>query len=310
MPRCKSCGKTADGYVLRHAKMHLCKECFIKYYERKVLNTILKHGMLKGARFIAVAVSGGKDSSALLRVLRKMAPELKMAAIHLNLGIAGYSDECQKTVEELCSQLDVNYVVYDLRREEGFSIPDFQDTPYGRRICGVCGTVKRYLLNKIAYRLGADRIATGHNLDDVVEILFELYLRGAVEELVRIRPVSWSTHPKMVHRIKPLIEMTEEENLYYSSATETPFTESKCPLGKGSRMMKRKELIALLEKNIQGFRHMLYKSHVKRILPKLEQSIEEPTLKECKLCGMPALKEICSYCKISSKVRKADVNQP
>lgn len=303
MSICKLCGGPA-AYFIEHSRMMLCRECFIKYYERKVYNTVMKHGMLRGARRVAIAVSGGKDSTALLTAMSKLArekfPGIEVMAIHINLGIEGYSEKCQEIVERICENLGVELVIHDLFSAEGYRIPDLRSTPLGRRICGACGTVKRYLMNRLAYELGADRLATGHNLDDVVELLFELYLRGSVEDLVRVKPISRSDNPKLVTKIKPLIELTERENLYYALAHEMPILDSSCPLVEGSRMLRRKRLIDLIEREITGFKHMLYKSHVKRILPRLEKSVAEPNLVECERCGMPSLASRCSYCKLIS----------
>ncbi len=287
--------------------MSLCKECFIRYYEKKVHNIILKHGMLKESKRVAVAVSGGKDSVALLKVMNEIVsekfPGVELLVIHIDLGIPGYSDRCRAIVEDVCRRLGIPYLIHDLKSIEGYSIPDLRSTPLKRRICGACGTVKRYLMNKMAYEAGADRIATGHNLDDIVELLLEFYLKGSVNEIVRIRPVALSKFPKLITKIKPLIELTEKENLYYVMAQGLPILESKCPLAEGSRMLRRKKLLNLIEQEIPGFKHMFYKSHVKRLLPRLEKTIEEPKLVECELCGMPALSKTCSYCKLVSKIR-------
>lgn len=305
MTLCRLCGGNA-AYFIEHSRMMLCKECFIKYYEKKVYNTIMKHGMLRGARRVAVAVSGGKDSMALLMAMSRLVyekfPGIELIAVHINLGIKGYSEKCQEIVEMICKRLGVEHIIYDLFSREGYRVPDLKSTPLGKRICGACGTVKRYLMNRLAYELGADRLATGHNLDDVVELLFELYLRGLIEDLVRVRPISWSNNPKLVTKIKPLIELTEKENLYYALAREIPILESSCSLVEGSRMLRRKRLMDLIEREIPGFKHIFYKSHVKRILPILEKAVAEPSLMECERCGMPSLASRCSYCKLISSL--------
>lgn len=305
MTSCRLCSGQA-AYLIEHAKMMLCRDCFIKYYEKKIYNTIMKYGMLRGAGRITVAVSGGKDSMALLAAMNRLVsekfPGIKLIAIHINLGIEGYSERCQEIVENVCEDLGIEHVIYDLSSREGYRIPDLKSTPLGRRICGACGTVKRYLMNRLAYEIGSDRLATGHNLDDVVELLFEFYLKGSVEDLVRVRPVSWSDNPKMVTKIKPLIELTERENMYYAMAQGIPLLDASCPLAEGSRMLRRKRLIGLIEREIPGFKHMFYKSHVKRILPRLEKTMHEPSLMECEKCGMPSLSNMCSYCKLVSRL--------
>lgn len=299
MPRCYRCGGEGEAYVSYMGK-YLCRRCFIEFYEKKVRNTLIKYGMFRDARRIGVAVSGGKDSMAMLRVLPRIFPQLEFTAIHINLGIGEYSKEGEEVVRKLVEELGVNLIVHRLE-EEGFKIPDLLNTIYRKRICGACGTVRRYLLNRIAWELGLDRLATGHTLDDTVELLFELYLNGRVEELIRVRPVL-EGGLRMVERVKPLIEITDEENLHYVHLTDTPYENLECPLLKSSRMMRRKRLIAKIEEEIPRFRHLLYKSHIKRILPRLGETVEKPKLKACEICGMPTTGRICSYCKLVSRV--------
>ena len=302
--RCFRCGGEAGRYYLPHMRRMICRDCLVDFYEKKVRNTVLKYGMLRNVNTLGIAVSGGKDSMALLRVMKRLFPILSMKAIYIHLGIPGYSDECEDVVRRVCGEMGVELIIHRVS-DEGYTIPDFQHTPFKSRICGACGTVKRYHLNLIAYEHGIDTIATGHNLDDTVEVLFELYLRGEVDEITRIRPVSPGVGSKMAARIKPLIEMTEEENLYYVEATGTPYVESWCPLVKGSRMMRRKELIRMIEERIPGFRHTFFKSHVKRFLPRLEESSKQVQLRECEVCGMPTTSNICSYCRLRSRVLRA-----
>ncbi len=299
--KCFRCGGEAGRYYLPHMRRMICQACLIDFYEKKVKSTVLKYGMLKGVRSLGVAVSGGKDSMALIRVLSHLFPTINMKAIYIHLGIPEYSDKCEVVARKVCEEVGVELIIHRVS-DEGYIIPDFQYTPFKSRICGACGTVKRYHLNRIAYEHGLDAIATGHNLDDTVEVLFELYLRGEVDEIARIRPVSPGIGTKMAARIKPLIEMTEEENLYYVDATNTPYVESWCPLVKGSRMMRRKELIRMIEEKIPGFRHTFFKSHIKRFLPRLEELSRHVQLRECEICGMPTTSNICSYCRLRSRV--------
>ena len=279
----------------------LCRDCFIEFYEKKLRNTILKYGMFGSRDSIGVAVSGGKDSMAMLMALSRTFPDLGIKAIHINLGIGDYSRDSEEAVRRLCDRLGVEAIIYDLKEREGFTLPDLMKTSYRRRICGACGIIRRYLLNRIAWENGLRILATGHTLDDVVELLFELYLNGRIEEIVRVKPVL-EGGDKLVKRVKPLIELTDQENKYYADFMETPYSRLECPLVRGSRMLRRKELISRIEEKIPGFRHTFYKSHVKRFLPKLESLVERPKLRACKVCGMPTIGDVCSYCKLSSRV--------
>lgn len=301
MRACSRCGGEAE-IRLDYARMDLCPECFLRFYERKVEETVRKYGMFKRGDRVAVAVSGGKDSAALLFSLRKVFPDLPLVAIHLNLGIPAYSEECEEKFRELVGRVGVEGIVYDLRKELGISIPDLRGT---RRICSPCGTIKRYLLNRLAWEGGFTKLATGHHLDDTAEVLFHLYLQGDLGQLVRLRPFSPSTHPKLVPKVKPLWRTTERENLLYALLRNLPFRSRECPFSSGSRSLERKKLIWEMEGKIRGFRHTLLSSHLKKFLPLLERVVEPPPLLECSSCHMPSSSDPCAFCRRVELARKA-----
>jgi uncharacterized protein (TIGR00269 family) len=157
-------------------------------------------------------------------------------------------------------------------------------------------------MNRVAVERGHDSVVTGHNLDDTVEVLFELYRRGLLEEAVRLRPVLLGDGVKLASRVKPLFEMTDEEDLYYVDAKGIEVVESWCPLVRGAKTVSRKVLIHEIESKVPGFRHTLLKAHVKRFLPLLEKAIGQPVLRECAVCGYPTTSEVCSYCRAMRKV--------
>lgn len=305
MDRCGRC-KDEKKPLFRISRLNrlLCSSCFEDYYEKKVKNTVLKYGMLNGVSRPALAISGGKDSMALLKVFSELFPHIKFVVIHLNLGIPGYSDKCMKVVEKFCRENSIELLRYDLKKLHGYTITDFSNLKNSKRICGVCGIVKRYLVNKVAYENGFDTIATGHNLDDIVEILFNLYLNGNVEELSRIKPVASGMNPKLIRKIKPLIEMTDQENSYYAISKNIDYVSSECPLVRGSRMIERKKLILRIEEEIPNFRYTFLKTHLKRFLPIFEEHSQPIILRECEVCGMPSTGSICSFCKLSSRILK------
>jgi len=296
MPKCRKCGREAQVYI-GYAKLNLCSACFKEFFERKVRSTIDKYKMIERDDRVAVAISGGKDSAALLFVLRELFPELEMKAIHINLGIGGYSEECEEKVRELLNHVDAELILFDLRDELGVSIEDFKNTVYGRRICSPCGTIKRYLINKLAHQEGATKLATGHHLDDVVEVAFNNYMHGDVNQLARLKPVLPSTHPKFIVKVKPLWGVTEEETMLYALHQGLPFRTVECPLSSGARSSGRKKLIHQIEEEIPGFRHTFLKSHTARILPLLEKSVGGAKLVECEVCGMPSSERTCAFCK-------------
>jgi len=295
--KCVRCGGEA-AVGIDYANVHFCRECFKGFFEKKVRSTVLKYAMIKPDDRVLVAVSGGKDSSSLLFALRKVFPELKIEAFHINLGIKEYSKESEQKVYDLVDSVKTNLIIFDLEKELGISIEDFKDTIYTGKICSPCGVVKRYLLNKVAYEKGFTKVATAHTLDDTVALLFNSYLHGDIGGLIRLKPVLPSTNTKFVAKIKPLWEITDRECLVYSLFCDLPYVSQPCPLGgETTKMRERKELIGELSTKIRGFRHIFIKSHTKHMLPLLEASAKMPPLIECEICGMPSSEKVCAFCR-------------
>jgi uncharacterized protein (TIGR00269 family) len=299
--RCARCGAEDARYHISFARVSLCGKCYIRYYERKLKSTVLKYGMLRVMKRPLVALSGGKDSTSALVGLKSVFPDLEVTALYIDLGIPGYSEESERVVRKVTDELGVELVIHRLR-EEGRTIPELAVGRFRRKPCAICGTVKRYIMNRVAVERGHDSVVTGHNLDDTVEVLFELYRRGLLEEAVRLRPVLPGDGVKLASRVKPLFEMTDEEDLYYVDAKGIEVVESWCPLVRGAKTVSRKVLIHEIESKIPGFRHTLLKAHVKRFLPVLEKVIGQPVLRECAVCGYPTTSEVCSYCRAMRRV--------
>jgi len=302
MRLCHACLKNPAEIVIDYSRRRLCVDCFLNYYERKIKRTIEAYKMIKPGEKIGVAVSGGKDSTALIYVLKKLYPSLNLIAIHLNLGVKEYSDHCNEILRNFIKKINVQLIEVNLINQLGFSIHDFEKTKHGKKICSICGIIKRYLLNKIAYENKLDKLATGHNLDDIVEVIFNCYIQGDVAQLARVNPALPGKHPKLVARIKPLCMMTEMEDLLYASYAELPFRSLSCPLSKGNRSLKNKRLInAIIAKEMPTFKHMLFKSYVKRIAPYIK--LPQEKIFECEVCGMPTSKNICAFCRLIKIVK-------
>ncbi|MEM2342101.1 MAG: ATP-binding protein [Candidatus Bathyarchaeia archaeon] len=309
--RCNRCKMGKAEVYLAHSNLNLCPDCFMLLTERRVKHTIDAHKMLSKNDKIGVAVSGGKDSSSLAYILNSLFEKIDMTLIYIDLGVPEYSKHCLERVESLAKMLDRNLVVFSLEKDLGFKIEDFKQTIYGRKICSACGAIKRYLLNKIAYDLGLTKIATGHNLDDTVEALFNFYIEGNVESMLRLKPYLPKTHPKLVPKIKPLIGLTDFECLLYAEYRGLPIRTIECQFSKGSRMQKRKELLNIIAEKMPNFKHSFINSHFKRILPNLEIALGNREIKiyECPTCSMPTSLEgmPCHFCKITSTLKRGEV---
>ncbi len=256
--------------------------------------------MLEHTSRVLIAVSGGKDSSALLATLAGFSDDVEILPFHIDLGIPGYSEKCREAVEELCKGLGLKPLIFKLETE-GFTMADVAKKY--KKPCSPCGTIKRYWMNKVSIERKVDLVLTGHNLDDTIEVLFQAYLTGSVHTIAKTKP-KLERIGDLIGRAKPLIRHTDLETLYFSSINELPFVVAECPYSRGSRSIRRKKLIEKIARDIPNFKHTFLSTHLKTFQPLLAEKTRLPPLRKCKRCGMPASAEVCSYCKLKERILK------
>jgi len=294
--KCRKCRSAFAEISLPYARLALCPECFLDYYVRRIRRTVGKYGMFRDDEPVGVAISGGKDSAALLHGLHKAFPDQEFVGLYVNLGIPEYSDHCQEKAEEVADLVGVEFYVLDLEKEEGISLNDFRKTIFRRKICSVCGTIKRHAFEKLAERAGVKVLATGHNMDDILGFMFNNFFSGQWSQLVRLKPVLPPPISGMTRKIKPLIRTPERESLLYCLYAEVPFREMNCPYSRGTKTKERLKMLETLSQGNPNFRHQALRSFLKlsRIL---ERNIEQPSVVPCGSCGFPSLNGTCAYCK-------------
>lgn len=299
---CKRCHVKKAVIRLEYARLNLCEDCLPMFVERKVERTIKKYHMIEKSDKVLVALSGGKDSSALLHILRKVVPDVKILCLHIDLGILGFSQACRRKVEELASHEGVELEVVTLKDFLGHTLNEL--ALRSQKVCSMCGLLRRYLLNYHGLIHGATKIATGHNLDDIVAIIWDFYVRGDLLEALKLQPLTQSIHPKALPRIKPLIELTDSELKVYVEVKGLPHTPIKCSFGRESKLNRRKKLIDSVESMYPAFKHTFLKTHIKRITPLLSNLVIDKmrNLKTCVKCTMPSKGAVCSVCRLKERL--------
>lgn len=280
--RCKICGKEAS---IRAFDMNLCDEDFNRLFERRV-ERIMKKYSPKGK--IALALSGGKDSMVLLHLFSKW--NLNFFGYFINLGIGEHSQRMEKLVREACEKYGVELVVTNLREEYGFGVGDFRG-----KACSACGTVKRYLMNKIPRELGANVVVTGHNMDDFLDFFFKNTLAKNYQWNRNLVPYLPSEHPKMLPKLRPLYLLGDREIEIYAKLNNVPYSPEKCPLAKFSGW---KEVFYDIEAKKRNFRYQMILSvwEMAEFFPEVRAEI-----KECARCGEPTSRDVCAFCKLQER---------
>src|SRR3990170_668994 len=178
----------------------------------KVRNTIKRFGMLNSGDTVVIGVSGGVDSVVLLYMLVKLSEEYKLSVIaaHLNHGLRGKeSDRDEAFVKKLAKKLGVKFTG---KRTDINSL-----LKKGDSLQDIAREVRYAFFEEVANRYTADKIATGHNLDDQAETMVIRFLRGAgLNGLSGILP-------RRGKHIRPLLDVSREEIEEYADKNKLKF---------------------------------------------------------------------------------------
>lgn len=307
---CKSKGKREKAVInLRHHKLALCKEHFIEWFEKHTLKTIEKFKMFSKTGKIGIAVSGGKDSLSLWYLLTKAGYET--VGIHISLGIKAndYSVKSLELCKKLSKRIDRPLIVFNLPEKFGYPIGKIAQLSKRDSVCSVCGTFKRYIMNKIAIEENLEAIATGHNLDDESAVLLSNTLRWDIGYLGRQYPVLLEKGG-FARKVKPFCFFTEKEIVSYAILNDIEFMETGCPNSEKATSPVYKQALALLEHKMPGTKLRFYKEFLKKAHPVFESiNKEEVNLTPCEICGTPTTTTVCSVCRIMKKVKDAESGQ-
>ena len=272
-------------------------ESKVKQTLKKINLSAPKSVLSKEGKKILVALSGGKDSTVTAYLLKKFGYNIQ--GIHIDLGMSQYSKKCLNAVQELCKNLGIKLHVYDIKKEMGSSMCYLRTTiqskqdKSGLKNCAICGVIKKSILNKQAKKLKADKIATGHNLDDEAQTFLMNILKGSPELSFNSGPISKNIKDKkFVPRIKPLFYVLENDIRKYSKEKKLPVVYDKCPCAINSyRIQVREFLNALPEKNKENILR-----NAENILKKIK--IKKSEIKHCEICGEPCRDKICKKCEL------------
>ena len=201
-----------------------------------VRRAVSDFNMIKSGDKIAVGLSGGKDSIALLSALaglRRFYPEkFDIVAVRIDTGI-GYDEQEEKNLADYCRQIGVEYhvektqifqVVFEERKE--------------KNPCSLCANMRRGALNSTAKNLGCNKVALGHHADDLIETFFlSMIYEG---RLSTFQPLTYLSKADLTV-IRPLIYVKEHEIVSFSK--DKPILKNPCPVDKFTQREEVKNTI-------------------------------------------------------------------
>ena len=190
-----------------------------------IRRTVCDYRMIEAGDHIAVGVSGGKDSVALLvgmgRLRNILGVPFQLTAITIDPGFGGVCTD-YSLIESLCQQLGIPYVIKRSDLGEIIFTHRRESNP-----CSLCARMRRGMLHDMALANGCNKIALGHNRDDAVEtFIMNLFYEGRIG---CFQPVTYLSR-KNITMIRPLVLMPEKDITYAVKRSGLPVVKSKCPV--------------------------------------------------------------------------------
>lgn len=276
------------------------KERFNKKIFSRIDNLINDYQLIKENEKIAIALSGGKDSVLTLHALKNYQLnadfDFELVAISVDEGIEAYRQHGIDAAVTNTELLDIPLIQKSFKEEECFVLDDIYY--YFKSACIPCGVFRRNILNKTAYEIGANKIATGHNLDDEIQSFLMSFSRGDTVKFSKFGPELNQIHEKLVPRIKPLWNTPEKEVGMWAILNDVYIHLDECPYSNLSLRAKIKEFLNKTESKHPGTKENVLNSFIKI----LDVENVHTVLNECEICGQPTSGKICKSCEIKDIV--------
>ncbi len=296
--KCTRCRGPANHRFPQH-NVRFCDECLEVFIKRQVEKAIKKFNMLKPGQRVVTAISGGKDSLALWKILTDLGYEV--VALHMTLDLGPFSERSLEACQAMAERLGQELIVRSMPQLTGYPLLDIVRANR-RGFCSVCGSLKRYFLNRLCQELGADTLASGHHLDDEAGRLLGNMIRGHQGYLDRQWPVlegmdgdGDETGGGLVRKVKPMCRLSGSEIKSYAKSQDLPAAYGKCPRSKGATLPYYQEAVSLLEEHMPGTTRDLYFGFLRR------KDGPPPAPKpggKCTRCGAPTILETCAACRL------------
>lgn len=301
---CKKCGP--DPVIQLSSGVKLCRSCFIRYFEKKVRKTMRVFNLIEAKDRIAVAVSGGKDSITVLNILNGIATRKKhfqLFAILIDEGIKGYREHTIATAKNFCDEKNITLHIHSFKEEFGCTL-DEMVKKLGMKPCTICGVFRRYLLNKTARELKADKLVTGHNMDDEAQSVLMNQLKSNIELSARLGPITGvKIDKRFIRRIKPLYLMAEKEVALYALLKNLRGKYNECTYENLSFRGEVRDMLNGLEERHHGVKNNIINSYLE-IMPLLKEKYKSDCpINCCSKCGEPTSGDVCTACELLAKLK-------
>jgi uncharacterized protein (TIGR00269 family) len=283
-----------------------CPTCFTKYLEKKFLRGIPK--AVRG-HSIAVAVSGGKDSMALLDIFYKNRAQFRLSSLYafiLEEEIPEINQQRQRIVKFLHKYYPDLKIIYKSYSDfYQYSIPDLITISDNKGLkytpCTICGIFRKQTLFKLSLENGVTFIALGSTLEDNASTVLLNSIRGTPERnLIQKDKFEEFLKHGFPRRIKPLTRISEDLIQKYVSLSNLPTITSRCPY---SNRSLREEITSFISKLKERDPRGSFLFNLVNIQNQVTSDKRSYTPKKCNNCNMLSDQSLCPVCRILAKFR-------
>ena len=222
-------------------------------YTRQAINDFQ---MIQDGDKIAIGVSGGKDSLALLYALsglqKFISEKIDIVAITVDLGFGNFETE---EIRKLCEKLGIEYHLVKTQIADILKAKIKEGS-----FCSLCAKMRKGALNNFAKGLGCNKIAYAHHKDDFVEtMILSLFYEG---QFFSFPPVKYYEDVDLTV-IRPLLYVSEKDIIGFQNKMTLQSIKNPCPFDKNTKREYVKNLLRQLKKDNPEIQQKMFNAILK-----------------------------------------------
>ncbi len=303
--RCENKANVFCGY----GPHWFCKKHFLYFFEKRFRRTVRTNKLIEKGEKIAVGLSGGKDSTTALFLLQKIFQHTNpIEAIIIDEGIPNYRDKAIAIAKQNCKKWGIPFHQVSFKKAFGFRMIEVMKKTGEKKLigstCAFCGVFRRRLLNETAKKIGADKIATGHNLDDECQSIVMNLFEADLSRMARLGPMVCFDKKNFVPRIKPLYDSPEAEIIAFAdfNGLEHFSRETCCPFKWQAKRNFFRKMLNEAEQQFPGTKYKILQSF-RQLKPRISDFAEKKKVSQCRQCGSILTGKSCVACGQLKKLR-------
>eukprot|EP01129_Flabellula_baltica_P015185 TRINITY_DN7555_c0_g1_i1.p1 TRINITY_DN7555_c0_g1~~TRINITY_DN7555_c0_g1_i1.p1 ORF type:complete len:353 (-),score=89.67 TRINITY_DN7555_c0_g1_i1:30-947(-) len=246
---------------------------------------------------LAIGASGGKDSTVLAYVMKLLNERhdygLDIFLLSIDEGITGYRDDSLETVKRNQIQYDMPLMILSYKELYDWTMDEIVKEIGLKNNCTFCGVFRRQALDRGAAKLNVDKVATGHNADDIAETVLMNLLRGDVARLKRCTAAITYSTDDMLPRVKPFKYTYEKEIVWYAYFKQLDYFSTECIYSPNAYRGYAREFLKELEKvRPSSIIDVIHSGEQFQF----EESVSVSNLGHCENCGYISSNPLCKAC--------------